>query len=363
MNQTGLATGLLRADEEDRMLELNRLAFGSRDLLASREDLAWRRDENPAGRAIVPVVRDEQGRLAGFIWIIPLRLQVDGQVLRGATGTNMVVDPDYRGTFAFVRLLREFHRRIAEHAIPVHFSFVSEERYRHLRKREPASVATVPMLFKVLDWSAAAAAMETRMRLLAIALRLGRRLLPSGVPEHTPPSDSGLRVVEIEPGDVRLDAFWSEVRGKYRCLCARDAAHLAWRFSPRSRRRYRVLAAEGPGGILLGYVVQRTAVIRGVTVGLIVDVLVRSGVAGASAGRSLIRDAERSFREQGAAMISALLAGFAEEHALLRGLGYRAVPAPFSPRPFRLEVVRHDARCPPVQAADWYVTYADWEAY
>jgi hypothetical protein len=363
VNQTGLVTGLLREEEEDRMLELNRQAFGGRDLLASREDLAWRRDENPAGRAVVPVVRDEEGRLAGFLWIVPLRLQVDGQVLRGATGTNLVVDPAYRGTFAFVRLLREFRHRLAEHAMPLHFSFVSEARYRSARKREPASVTTVPMLVKTLDWLAAAAALERRIRLPSAAPRLARWLLPSRVTAHPPARESGFRIVEMDPGDVRVDAFWSAARGKYRCLCVRDSAYLAWRFSPRSGRRYRVLGAEGPDGALLGYVVRRTAVIRGVTVGLIVDILLRGDTAGASAGPSLVRDTERTFREQGVAVSSALLPGFSEEHALLRALGYRAVPALFSPRPFRLEVVRRDPRCPPVQAAEWYVTYADWEAY
>jgi len=140
-----------RADDADRILELNRLEYGPGDILATRVDFAWRYNQNPAGQAIVPVIRDERGTVIGFIWIMPLYLRIKGQDRLAATGTNLVIHPKYRVTFGYLKLLRRFEQAFRDNNIPLHFSFVSERTCRRQRERAPQTVTTNPLLVKPLD--------------------------------------------------------------------------------------------------------------------------------------------------------------------------------------------------------------------
>ena len=92
---------LYRVGDEADILALNRLEYGPTDILSTPEDFDWRYAQNPAGQAIISVARDrDSGSVVGFIWIVPLYMRVFGEDWLGATGTNLLIHPDYRGTSA-----------------------------------------------------------------------------------------------------------------------------------------------------------------------------------------------------------------------------------------------------------------------
>ena len=86
MKADGTTADLAHPEEKDikQILELNRLIYGPQDILANAADFHWRYGENPAGEAIIPVIRNEQGEIVGFIWVIPTRLRVS----RGETSRS-----------------------------------------------------------------------------------------------------------------------------------------------------------------------------------------------------------------------------------------------------------------------------------
>src|SRR5262245_48042744 len=106
MNSAQLTTGLAQAEDAAKILELNKLEYGINDILATPADFDWRCNQNPAGRAIIPVIRNGRHDVAGFIWVVPLRLRIKGQDRVVATGTNLVIQPEYRNTFAYIKLIR-----------------------------------------------------------------------------------------------------------------------------------------------------------------------------------------------------------------------------------------------------------------
>jgi hypothetical protein len=154
MKLNRISTDLAREEDADKILEINRLEYGVDDILATRTDFVWRYDRNPAGQAIVPVIRDKHNDVIGFIWIVPMRIRLKAKDYLVATGTNLVIHPDYRNTFAYTKLIRGFQKAFKDNDIPLHFSFVSEETFWRRREQDPQTVSTISFLVKPLDFDA-----------------------------------------------------------------------------------------------------------------------------------------------------------------------------------------------------------------
>jgi GNAT superfamily N-acetyltransferase len=365
MQSSRVTAGLAREKDIDRILELNKLEYGPDDILATRADFDWRRDQNPAGRAIIPVIRDRQDEVVGFIWVVPLRVRVKGQDYSGATGTNLVVHPEYRNTFGYIKLIRRFEQVFEDQNILLHFSFVSEKTYHRRRESTPHAVATVPLLVKPLDVSTLAK-MYLKKEWLGVLTGLAGRVASAfffrpGLTRHTAPISIALG----EQLDCHFDEFWLTVQDKYPAMLVRDRAFLAWRFAGVSERHYHILVARAEDE-MLGYIVLRTSTIRGAKTGLIMDLLVVQGVSGEMAGTCLVAEAEAYFRSRGVSLIAGLMAPLAAEYHILRQSGYLPLPPVLAPRSFRFAFFVHNAGekvLLPLSGRDWFVTLADYESF
>jgi hypothetical protein len=347
-------TDVPRDDRDiDRVLTLNVAEYGpasprpSTDVVATRADFAWRSDQNPAGRAVIPVIRNAQGEVSGFIWLIPLRIRVKGSDYRAATGANLLIEPSSRGTLGFVKLLRRFDRALKDGDVPLHFSFVAEDTYQRLRAQDPSRAYTVPLLVKPLE--------------VAKPLKLFVPMVFFRMSSRRPNAD--IRVEIVDRFDERFDRFWQQVRDRYPAAVVRDHAFLAWRFAPIGGRRYDILVARSKDR-MLGYAVIRCARVRGRETGLILDMLLLDEAEGEEAGRCLVDHAERIFRQRGMwSMLSLAAPGTAEYKALIRS-GCRNLTR-FSPRPFRFAFFVHHAHeenLASLATKDWFVTFADFES-
>ena len=146
MHPQQVTADLARTEDTDAILKLNRQEYGPGDILATQADFAWRCNQNPAGQATIPVIRDHRGQVVGFIWLVPLHVRVRGQNRLGAAGTNLVIQPEYRQSFAYVKLIRRFDQAFQDLHIPLHYSFISEGKYGQLLKHAPQHAATIPLL-------------------------------------------------------------------------------------------------------------------------------------------------------------------------------------------------------------------------
>jgi hypothetical protein len=350
MQSSRVTAGLAREEDIDRILELNKLEYGPDDILATHADFAWRRDQNPAGQAVIPVIRD--------------RMRIKGRDYSGATGTNLVVHTEYRNTFGYIKLIRRFEQVFEDHDIPLHFSFVSEKTYHRRRESTPHAVATVPFLVKPLDLSTLAKTYLKKRWMSALTGLAGQVasvfFFRPGPARHTAP----ISVAVSGQLDCHFDEFWFTVRDKYPAMLIRDRAFLAWRFARVSERHYHILVARA-GDQLLGYIVLRTSTIRGAKTGLIMDLLVARGVSGEMAGTCLVAEAEAYFRSRGVSLIAGLMAPLAVEYRILRQAGYRPLPPVLAPRIFRFAFFTHNAgkAVLPLSGHDWFVTLADYESF
>jgi hypothetical protein len=362
--KSGLITGVVQKTDKDQILELNQIEYGKNDILTTRADFDWRYKQNPAGEAIVPVVRDECNNIIGFIWIVPLHIRIERQDYLAATGTNLVIHPHYRNSFAYIKLIRRFEQVFNEQDIPLHFSFVSEIAYRQQKKHNPHMVSTIPFLIKPLNFKSLAQTYFTKNWQRFISGQIGQ--LISLFLFRPRPADftEQIMVQVIDRFDKRFDDFWFKIQDKYPTIVVRNQASLAWRFAELSDRKYTILVAQTADGIC-GYAVLRCSIIRNVNAGLILDFLTTDDEAGKRAASILLAQAETYFRRKQMSLIATIMSSCASEYHYLRHAGYIHWPAAFSPRPFRFAHYLHDNsphQLRSLPASNWFVTLADYES-
>jgi hypothetical protein len=365
MKPNRVTAGLLREEDKDRILELNRLEYGPDDILATDADFAWRHDQNPAGQAIVVTVRDDPDEVVGFIWVVPLRLRLTGQDYSAATGTNLVIRSDHRNSFAYTKLIRRFQRAITDNGISLHFSFVSEETFQRQRKQTPQAVFTIPLFVKPFNFESLAQTYFDSKWKNPIIGRAGSVVSPFLFRQRSKSSDTKITIEAVDRCTPDFDRFWLKVRDKYPVMVIRDRAFLAWRFAEVSGRRYHILVARARDE-MVGYAVLRCSNIGGVKTGLIMDFLVIGGVLGETAGAFLLAEAEAYFRAQEMSLGAGLMMPLAVEQRILRRAGYARLPLPLAPRAFRFAFFVHrpgETDLSSLSARQWFVTLADYESF
>jgi len=365
MTHSTITADIARQDDIESILELNRLEYGTSDILTTQADFTWRRDQNPAGRAIVPVIRNGHDEVVGFIWMVPMRIRVKAQDYLVATGTNLVIHPKYRDTFAYTKLIRRFQKALKDNDVPLHFSFVSEETFRRRREQDPRTVSTISFLLKPLDFDALSRTyLAAGWQRFALSWA-GRIASPFLFRSRVPASHGQASVQAAAEFDENFDQFWYSVRDKYPLMVIRDRAFLSWRFASVSGRQYQVLMAWSQDQ-MLGYAVLGSATVRGVKIGMIMDLLVADGPLAEAASVCLLAEAETIFRGQGMSLAGGLAPSFATEYRALRRVGYADLPQAFMPRAFRFAYFLHSSvqrDLMSLAAQDWFVTLADYESF
>ena len=358
---------LYRAGDEADILALNRMEHGPTDIQATLEDFEWRYAQNPAGQAIISVVRDcDSGSVVGFIWIVPLRICVFGEEWLAAFGTNLLIHPGYRDTFAFAKLMRTFRQAFIDQDIPFHYSFISENTYSRLRQQDPRVVLEVPLLARPLDMMKLARAhFNSRWQRLIVEIggQLATPLLFRA--RQVDPDKHNFALHVLDGFDERFDDFWARVKDNYPVMVIRDHRYLAWRFAEISGRQHRILVVQ-VGGEMIGYTVLRCANIREIPTGLVMDLLVETGPRGEAAGACLMAEALRYFRSENMWLAGGLMLPQTAEYDIMHRAGYLPCPKRFAPRLFWFAFRLHGKKAaitPGLSPEHWFVTIADYEAY
>jgi hypothetical protein len=365
MKRQRVTVDLAREEDTDRILELNELEYGPDDVLVTHADFIWRHDQNPAGRAIIAVVRDGRDEVVGFIWVVPLRIRVKGRDYPAAIGTNLVIGPENRNTFVYTKLIRRFKQIFSDNGIPLHFSFVSEKTYQRQLRQTPQAVSTIPLFVKPLNLESLAQTYFTQKWKGLIVDRAGRVMSPLLFRQRPPVSCENITIQVVDQFAPDFDEFWLKVRDRNPVMVIRDRAFLAWRFAGVSGRRYHILVARARNE-MLGYAVLRCSIIRGVRTGLVMDLLASKSTLSEIAGACLLAEAEAYFRAEGMALAAGLMAPLAAESRIMSQAGYRSLPTAVAPRVFRFAFFVHstdETDLISLSAREWFVTLADYESF
>jgi GNAT superfamily N-acetyltransferase len=279
----GMAGFAAVEDRASKTIEIRRRAEGDRDALESmyaevfgaeaaernRARFRWQYEENPHCPPEGPEiwVARENGVVLGQYATMPVRVRVNGRMLRGSWGMDVMVRPNLQRK-GIGSLLFLYWDQQVEASLGLGLSVQSYTLFRKLRWED---VGPVPCYSKILDPKALLS-----RRLPRVAAALLAPLLTAGLWAVFPSRRRREPQVEVRAlaGEfgAEYDVLWERASSKFDFIAERKSEYLQWKYREPPHVRYDVYEARrGPQGELSGYIVLRTAVRNGVRLALIVD--------------------------------------------------------------------------------------------
>ncbi len=314
-----------RDGDEEGIFELWRAVYPDRRYVRG-EWLAWWRwmyRDNPAGMGVIALA-DHDGQIIAHTAEIPMVMKIGDADVLAAIGLDAMTHPDYRrqGTYAATVELRrqESQRRgiRAEYAFRSKYSYA----YPGLSGRVGMfDAATLPKVFRPLDWRATLATQTSNKLVLALGPAAGGLLtavLLRPAKERLPEK---MALSRADRFDDRFDQLWARISGRYRAAVSRNSRYLNWRYVAVPDRHYTILTAGSPDAVS-GYAVFSCADAEGTVTGVIAEVVAETRPV----EEALIAAAVQQCREGKAALVwAARLAGASLAQAYRRQ-GFIAAP-------------------------------------
>jgi hypothetical protein len=220
---TGWEVGEATFTERRILLEREQALFGTDSALGAE----WLFDRNPAGRALVLVARTPEGAIAGTRSLLPWRVLVDDREVPIGQYARTWTEPEHRNRGVSIAIGREINRRSQELGYPLVYLF--------------PSVRSIPGHRTV--GNRLVTALERRQALGSA------RFFHPGAPGFLDAPVGWLRRArnrarsgahwgtESNPSAMAAGLWEGMPRGRG-VVGIRDAAFVAWRYSPESGREY-----------------------------------------------------------------------------------------------------------------------------
>ncbi len=314
-----------RDGDEEGILELWKAVYPDRTFVRQEWMKWWRwmyRD-NPAGTGVIALA-DHDGLIIAHTAEIPIMMKIGDSDVLAAIGLDAMTHPDYRrqGTYAATVELRR--QESLKRGIRAEYAFRSKYSYAYpglSGKVGMFDAATLPKVFRPLDWRATLAAQTRNPVVTAAGPAAGRLLAAVAMRPAKARLPEGVAISQVDGFDDRFDQLWARVAGRYRAAVSRKKEYLSWRYVAVPDRHYTILAA-GSAAAISGYSVFSCADAEGTVTGLIAEVVAESQPV----AEGLIAAAVQRCREGKAALVwGARLAGTPLAEAYRRQ-GFIAAP-------------------------------------
>jgi GNAT superfamily N-acetyltransferase len=176
----------------------------------------WLYEGNPEGRALTWVaVDDASGELAGITSYFPLRLWVNGEVVRAAIGGDGYVRPKFRRRGIAGVLHAALREQMPKHGIEVMFGAPAAANVGPLQHGHSRVVGEMVRFVRPLTASAIVPG-------AALLDGLARRLLR--------PRAGSAELEPVRGRDPRMDEVWAATRPELEVAAVHDASFYEWRF-------------------------------------------------------------------------------------------------------------------------------------
>lgn len=296
------------------------------------QTVEWLFRPGPAGDA-PRTVAECDGRIVAHAGGAPLRFRLDGEEVRGAYSVGAMTDPAFQGRGLFVRIGRALYERLEREGFAFVAGFSNANSHRLMTgPLGRIAIRPFPWAVRLVSPTALAA---------GLAGRGGARAASLPPRPFAPREEGGVRVEEQtgpEPGSPAGDAcdrVWRRAQASLGVGCVRDGRYLAWRYGSRPDAGYRFLAARR-GEEAAAFASFRPMAIRGVRAGFLLDFLAAPGDP--AAARALLRGVAALARQEGCALLSALLPGTGPSRDALRAAGFLRIPEALHPQLIRFSV-------------------------
>lgn len=347
------------------MSELGRSYFGEGEL-SDPEFLRWQYLDNPNGRVIGYVARNEAGKIIGQYVVAPISIRCEQQILPASFSLNTLTHPEYFGQGIFVELGKMAYKKCSELGIALTYGFPNPNAYA--KKIKYLNFSDIGHL-KFYVWPLNTLNMLKATVKLPVTAMILKCLLDPMVRTMFPVSKlkegSTIEIAEISRFEESYREFWQRYRDNYMVIIDRSVEHMNWRYFNVPRRKYRVFLARSKGRVE-ACMVLRQLEIKGIQTGLIVDLLVDHSSMDIDCGLMLLKKALEIFQAEKADLVGCLLPKHTREADILNTVGFISCPRLMLPQPFALTLGVHvpmeDSRRELLfDLKNWFLTMGDYD--
>ena len=302
----------LKIDKE-QILCLTQKIFGDAEI--SKPDFFdWQYLENPDGKAIVIIAKDEEknNSIIGIESILPMNLMINQKIIKASLSCNSYVDPDYRKKGIFSKLISFVKKESVKNNISYIYGVANDNSYNSFMKKDSHEISNLPILFRPLRLSNYFSfPLSTFLHIFDNIWKIKKSNNPNII-QFTDCFDESFEVL-CKNANQRIPIIKN-----------RTKEYLNWRYKDHPTREYTTFVLK-ENSTLEGYIITRKTTVNGKSIGVIVDFLVDSNTNPAKT-KDLIQTALEDFWNSGVSVTIAVFGPSTLEYQLLSKSGFKIAP-------------------------------------
>ncbi|MFZ2397689.1 MAG: GNAT family N-acetyltransferase [Smithella sp.] len=353
-----LAPTLYAYDADEELCRLFERVFGKpMGKTESLRHFKWEYYFNPAGKAIVYVIRNEEGQIVSAYPTMPLKVKFMSGIVRASLSFDSMTLPEYKGRGLFTTLGRALYQYLGKSGYVLTYGFpngnIQNLRVNQLQWFE---VGDFPLLMKVIDCTPLLSRIFPR--------RVPAKIIGSVVnkiinlfwrnPER---KKEDLTVEVLRNFDDEFEDFWKKARSYFSICIERDVIYLRWRYG-KPEEEYKILKIAHQG-IMVGYAVLKTEMRFNLKTGYIMDFIVcpKNDYI-----NELLSAIVMGFQKEKVDLISALLMKNNPYYKIFRKYGFLLVPRRFHPQEIHFSARINVENRHVIEIRDsrnWFISWGD----
>lgn len=341
-------------DEKSGIQSLTERVFGKTHLSNSLF-FDWQYRQNPMGKAIIVLAKDEQKNnlIIGVEVILPMKIMVDQQIVIGSLSCNSAVDPDYRKMGIFSRLVSAIQDKSIEKGISCIYGIANEKSVEAFIKKGAIEIISLPLLVKPLRLSE------------YFDTFLGKIIKPCDTIWKIK-SNNNPNVIRYEAQfNSEFDLLIDKASKRIPIIQRRDKEFLKWRYGNHPIHKYQVFVLK-QDSILKGYVITTQSMVNQKKLGIIVDFLV-DDTANVKELRDLISVALEDFWKNNVSIAIATCRPGLLECNILKKSGFFVIPKILKPQPLHFILIQKNQQEHQLDKLEqykrWYFSFGDYDIF
>ncbi|MFH1231428.1 MAG: GNAT family N-acetyltransferase [Planctomycetota bacterium] len=342
-----------------KYLKLTLSEHGEKADISDALYIKWLYEQNPAGEVNMWLAESDN-KIVGSYSTIPVNLLVDGEEILGSQSLNTLTHKDYRGKKIFITLAElSYQNGFKDRGITLIYGLPNRNSYHgFLKYLNFTDIGNIPLLIKINN--------------LGNLLKRQSRFIPSWFfnlagkclfrRQRLSYDRKHLKIERILSFDDRFDCLWEVNKRLFKNIIIRSKKYLNWRYTDNPNRKYAIFSITDLMDNLKGFVVCKTAYIRGIKTGLIGDLFVEENDR--QIASLLIKKAEEYLYEQNSDILGMLMFKHAPFYNTFIENNFIKYPSLFNSKSFPVIVRSMDKKLYPIANPEkWYLTMGDFDIF
>ena len=340
-------------DEKQAILDLTKQTFGDVDI-AKPAYFDWQYRDNPNGKAIVLLARDDElnDMLVGTNTIIPLKLIVDGEIIESSLACNVQVHPDYRKKHIFSNLLLSMPDIALANNIHSLFAIPNDNSFKAFINEGSVQITHLPLLIKPIKLSE------------YFGFPVKQILKPFDIFWKNKNIFSNIEELDGNFDDS-FENLAKKTSKRTSIMNNRKKEFLNWRYKNHPTRKYNIFILK-TNNELIGYIITKIHYIGKKKIGVILDYMVNSDHKDKIQLKNLIHKAISNFWENDVSVAIATSRDGLLENQLLRSCGFFTAPSFLKPVSlhFIVQTFDNNMQHTKLQKFDnWFFVFGDYDVF